>query len=115
MSGSLTIGGYAEGPTGQIDVGPVTMTGSNVIGQVDSFELALGDNTVGVPHGAVAVVVVFTAIYEGPEVKLRTNLNPLEAGLPMTGQGFAVIPLTTGTTSLILHSTATTAVGITFI
>lgn len=116
MSGQLTIGGKAEGPTGQIDIGPVTITGSNVIGAVDSLELASGDNTISVPKGAVAVVIVFTAIYEGPEVKIRTNLNPLDGGLPVTGQGFAVFPLITGTTSIILHAaSATTLVGLIFI
>lgn len=116
MAGQLTLGGKAEGPTGQIDVGPTTMTGANVIGAVDSLELAAGDNTISVPTGAVAAVVVFTAIYEGPEVKLRTNLNSTDAGLPIQGQGFAVLPLVAGTTSLILHSTASTGlVGLTFI
>lgn len=115
MSGQLTIGGEAEGPTGTINIGPKTITGTLPIGQVDSFELALGDNTVPVPAGAVAAVIVFTAAYNGPEVKIRTNLNPLEGGLPVTGQGFAVFPVTAATTSLILHTSAVTPAGLTFI
>lgn len=115
MSGQVTIGGKTEGLTGQVGIGPITVTGNAVIAQVSTLELKAGDTEVLVPKGAVLVVMEFAAIYEGPEVKLRTNLNLLEAGLPMTGQGFAVLPLTAATTSLVLHSAGSTTVGVTFI
>ncbi|HTG20903.1 MAG TPA: hypothetical protein VK681_12735 [Reyranella sp.] len=116
MPGQITIGGKAEGPTGQIDIGPSTMTGSSVVGAVETLELVSGDNAVPVPKGTTAAVVVFTADYEGGEVKLRTSLNPGDAGLPLTAQGYAVLPLAAGTTSLILHSSGSTSpVGVTFI
>src|SRR5580704_3688221 len=114
MAGQMTLGGKSEGPAGQIGIGPMTVTGTTALSESETLELASGDNTITVPKGAVSAALFFTTI-EGPEVKLRTNLNLAEAGLPILGQRFAVIPLTCATTSLILHAASTTTVGVTFI
>lgn len=83
MSGTLTITGMSAGlPAGEIVSGPVTMTGSSLVGSVTSASLASGDNSFLVPAGAVAV-----AIYPGEApaatIKVRTNLNSGDAGLPV--------------------------------
>jgi hypothetical protein len=109
MAGSLTIGGLAAGiPSGEKILGPITLAGSNTIGTVEDRELVTGDNTFEVPKGAAAVLVAFPFVSEAPEVKIRTNLDPLDSGLPVLGTGFAAWAIPPGVTSLILHSSGST-------
>lgn len=114
MPGTLTITGMAAGLTsgGQKTIGPVTMTGSSVVGQVSDATLQEGDNTFALPSGYTFTAV---AIFLGTggvtaTVKVRTNLDSADAGLqisPCSGPNFAVFPLPTGTASVILHSSGT--------
>jgi hypothetical protein len=104
MAGTLTIGGLAAGLlTGQKVIGPVTMTGSAVIGTVTDLTLASGDNTIAVPAGATAVMIELPAS-SVVELKLRTNLNSSDAGTPFGPSGFVVLPVYSGTTSLIVNA-----------
>lgn len=84
MAGTFTISGSSAGLlTGAKTIGPVTITGAAVIGEVLDVTLASGDNTIAVPAGAVAVWFApptgNTAV-----LKWRTNLNNGDAGLPMS-------------------------------
>jgi hypothetical protein len=107
MAGAITLGGEAAGLlSGAKQIGPSTMVGKAIIGTVTDLTIASGDNTVSVPTGAAAVAIIFSLIYEAPEVKVRTNLDALDGGLPMPAQGWMAFPLLAGVTSIILHSTS---------
>lgn len=104
MAGTLTISGMAAGLlTGQKTIGPITMTGNQVIGQITDLTLAAGDNTIQVPSGATAVLIELGATNTS-ELKLRTNLDNTDGGAPFGPTGFVVWPLYTGTTSLIINA-----------
>jgi hypothetical protein len=113
VPGALTITGMAAGlPSGQKTIGPVTMIGSSTVGQVNDATLEPGDNTFTLPVGYTFTAV---AIFLGTggvsaTVKIRTNLDAADAGLqiaPCGGPNFAAFPLPSGTTSVILHVSAT--------
>lgn len=112
MSGTLTITGMSAGlPAGEIISGPFTMTGTSLVGSIASANLAVGDNSFAVPMGAVAVAI-FPGQGPAATVKVRTNLNSGDAGLPVapySGQGWAAFPLPTGVTSVVLNASATVA------
>jgi hypothetical protein len=112
MSGTLTLTGMAAGlASGQKTIGPVTMTGGSVVGQLTDATLATGDNTFPVPPGAFAVAI-FLGNSVAATVKLRTNLDAGDAGVqiaPYGGVGFAAFPLPAGTTSVILNASAAVA------
>lgn len=66
MSGTFTIGGLAAGlSSGQKIIGPLTITGNEALGQVTDILLAMGSNTVPVPTGAYAVLIVPPTNYTG--------------------------------------------------
>ncbi len=103
MAGSLTVGGMSDGLlVGQVTVGPNTMSGKRQIGDLVEITLEANvDYVVKVPSEAVAFVVVFTFTGTAPgEVKLRTNLNNADTGLPILSQGWFALPLYTGVTEL---------------
>lgn len=106
MAGTLTISGLATGLiSGQNIIGPVSMTGVSTEGERLDVTLVSGDNTIAVPSGAVAALVVISSSNTS-ELKLRTNLNSGDGGTPLGATGFAVWPLYAGTTSLILYAVA---------
>lgn len=110
MSGTLTITGRSAGlPAGEIISGPVTMTGTSLVGALTSAPLAVGDNEFTVPVGAVAVAA-FLGEAPAATVTVRTNLNTGDAGFPISpypGVGFASFPLARGVTSLTLNASQT--------
>lgn len=112
MSGTLTLTGMAAGlPSGEQILGPVTMTGVSIVTGLEGANLAVGDNAFPIPAGSLVTAV---AIFLGTggvaaTVKLRTNLNSGDAGLPITpfsSIGFAAFPLSPGTTEVILNASA---------
>jgi hypothetical protein len=106
MSGSLTIGGMSAGLlTGQKIIGPLTMTSGAPVGEILDINLKTGDNTIPVPEGATAVLVALP-VTNAVAVKLRTNLNPGDTGLPLGLTGYAVFAIAPGVTSLILNAAA---------
>ena len=118
MAGSLNASGSVSGMlTGSKDIGPVTMTGKAIIGEIYTLEPEAGkDNTIKVPKESVAVLIAFTFESGSPEVKVRTNLNSADGGLPIPAQGWIAFPLYTGVTSIILHpDTATQTIELSFI
>jgi hypothetical protein len=99
-------------PSGQKTIGPVTMIGSSTIGQVNDATLEPGDNTFNLPPGYTftAVAVFLGTGGVSATVKIRTNLDSADGGLqvaPCGGPNFAAFPLPVGTTSVILHVSAT--------
>jgi hypothetical protein len=83
MAGTFTVGGSSAGlSTGAKTIGPLTIVGAAVVGEILDVALAAGDNTIAVPPGAVAVLI------EPPSnnavaLKVRTNLDSGDAGLPI--------------------------------
>jgi len=115
MSGTLTVTGLATGLlSGEKVIGPITMSGTATVGEVRDLVLAPGDNTIPVPAGATAAVVVLAAT-SGITFSLRTNLNSTDAGLPFGPTGWSAIALASGTTSLILNASAQAGVEVSFI
>ena len=93
--------------SGQKIIGPVTMTGNTLVGQITDATLQAGDNTFTVPHEAAAVLIVCPLVLSAPELKLRTNLNSTDGGLPVAGNGWVAFPFYTGTSSLIIRAAGT--------
>jgi len=114
MSGTLTVTGLATGLlSGEKVIGPITMSGSATIGEVRDLNFTAGDNTIPVPAGATAVVVVMQPT--SGTFSLRTNLNTSDAGLPFGPTGWLVISLASGTTSLIINASSSAAAEVSFI
>jgi hypothetical protein len=105
MAGSLTLTGMAAGlASGYKTIGPSTMTGSSIIGTITDITLVTGDNTFAVPTGASGVAV-FLPSTNVAVVKVRTNLNSGDAGMPVNPGGpWLAWPLASGTTSVILNA-----------
>jgi hypothetical protein len=105
VAGSFTIGGNASGLlSGSKTLAPNTMYGGAPVGTILDATLATGDNTFAVPSTAVAVAV-FIQTTNVAAIKIRTNLNSADAGLPVNPAGpWAAFPLYSGTTSVILNA-----------
>lgn len=108
---SMTVTGASAGlGTGQKVIGPITTTNTgNTIGTIIDFVLSSGDNTFSVPSGAVKILI---NLGQGvtATVKLRTNLNSGDAGLPIapyTNVGWDSFDLVSGVTSVILNANTT--------
>lgn len=83
MAGTFTLTGGDNGlPGGSRTFGPITIQGAAVIGEVLDLALASGDNTVAVPTGAVAVVIIPPS-GNTTTLKVRSSLNSGDAGLPI--------------------------------
>lgn len=110
MAGTLTVGGLAAGLlTGEKVIGPLTDTGSAVVGQIIDIPLASGDNTISVPTGATHVLIELPAT-NALQLKIRTNLNSGDAGMPIGPTGWVKLPLYTGTTSVIINAAGSSGV-----
>lgn len=84
MAGQFTVSGLAAGlGTGQKIIGPNTITGANLIGEIRDVALASGDNTITVPTGATAVWIVPSSTNTFA-LKVRTNLDNADTGLPIS-------------------------------
>lgn len=106
MAGTFTVSGMSAGePAGQRSFGPITIQGTVVIGDTFSGPLVMGDNTLSVPIGSVAVMVI-TPQNNTATVKLRTNTNNADGGLALNPGGLpTVYPFpTTAPTSIILNA-----------
>lgn len=109
MAGSLTIGGSSQGLlSGSKTIGPLTLEGNAIVGEILDVPLKAGDNTILVPEGATAVLVALPTA-NGVALKIRTNLNAGDAGLPISPVGYMVLTIAAGVTSLIVNAAAPTA------
>lgn len=108
MSGTLTINGMSAGlVSGEKVLGPITMTGTNQVGQITDASLGTGDNTFPVPPSGPYALAILFGQAPSVTVKLRTNLNIADVGLeitPAANTAFAVFPLPAGVTSVILNA-----------
>lgn len=83
MAGTFTISGMSAGePGGERAFGPITITGAQVIGETLSLILSSGNNSITVPTGAVAVMILPPA-NNTATLKLFTSLNGSDTGLPL--------------------------------
>lgn len=115
MAGTLTVTGLATGLlSGEKVIGPITMSGQATVGEIRDVNLTAGDNTIPIPAGATAAVVVVQPT-SGITFTLRTNLNSTDAGLPFGPTGWSVLSLASGITSLILNASAQASVEVSFI
>lgn len=113
MAGTLVVTGSAGGlASGAKTVGPVSIVGSAVVGEVLDVTLASGDNTFAIPPGAVAVLIVPPA-NNTVALKVRANLNSGDVGLPI-GLADPFGPWSfrsLGATSLIVNASAAMVAG----
>lgn len=99
MSGTLTIGGAVNGLlSGQKTIGPVTMTGTALVGQIDDVTLQSGANVFAVPTGAYAVMIAMSPTNTQP-LQVCTSVDTAP-GVTVGPKGFVVLPLASGVTSL---------------
>lgn len=110
--GTLTVSGASAGlMTGQKVIGPITTTGANTIGTIIDSALNTGDNTFTVPTGATKVLIDLGSA-PAVTVKVRTNLNSGDAGLPIapySSIGWTSFDLVAGVTSLVLNAASSIA------
>ena len=106
MAGTLTVGGMSAGlGVGEKIIGPITSTGTVAIGAISDLALSSGDNSVAVPTGAVAALIVFPAGISAT-VKVRTSVDSgtgVQLG-NLSNAPWTVIPLPTSATSVIINS-----------
>ncbi len=108
MPGRFTITGLsASEPQGERVFGPVTIQGTQVVGETLAVPLTTGDNSFGVPSGSVACWIQ-APINGSATLTLRTNLNQVpDTGLPINGTGMPVIypfPVQTPPSALIINA-----------
>jgi hypothetical protein len=106
--GTFTIVGLAASePAGQRTFGPLTIQGTQVVGETLEVPLVSGDNTFAVPVGAVAVMVI-PPTTGTVALKLRTNTNAADGGLVLPSVNMPMVyPFPpTAPTSLIVNSSA---------
>jgi hypothetical protein len=100
--------------SGEKVIGPETMTGTATVGTIDDLGLVSGDNIIAVPQGASVLLLVFSP-QNAATVKVRTNLNAADIGLPIGTQGFEVLTIAAGVTQFILNASASGVCEISFI
>lgn len=119
MPGTLTVSGMSAGlASGEKVIGPVTTTASNTVGTIIDTTLASGDNTFTVPSGSTCVAI-FLGYSPSVTVKVRTNLNVIDGGMPIApfgGTPWFKMDLVSGVTSIVLNASGSLAgVELTFI
>jgi hypothetical protein len=107
MSGTVTITGLsASEPAGQRILGPLSVQGYIVVGDTQATALAMGDNVIPVPAGAIGAVVIPPATGTAT-LTYRTNLNQADVGLSISpAQPFVHVFPSPGPTTIILNASA---------
>jgi hypothetical protein len=101
MAGTLTVGGSVNGLlSGQKTIGPVTMTGTALVGQITDLTLQAGANVFTVPTGAAAVMIALSPT-NSQTVKVCTSLDTAP-GVSVGPTGFVVFPIPSGASSVTL-------------
>jgi len=109
MAGSLIISGHsATEPAGERNFGPISIIGK-AVGETLAVPLKLGDNVFTIPEEMVAVEIIPPTGLSA-ELRVRTNRNEADAGLPISENNPTVFSLpATLPTSLIVHASAAVA------
>lgn len=110
---TMTVQGMAAGlPSGQSIFGPITTTATEagVVLRIGAT-LSSGDNTFSMPSGSTYTKVLIN-LGTGPTaaVKVRTNLNAGDTGLPIApypNVGWTAFDLVSGVTEIILNASGT--------
>lgn len=113
MAGTLVVTGTSAGENaGQRVFGPLSIVGGVAVGETLSVALVSGDNTLTVPVGAVACLIV-PPTNNSVVLKVRTSLNSGDTGLPInTGALPTVYPFpATPPTTLIVNAASSIASG----
>jgi hypothetical protein len=104
MPGQLQLSGGAAGLlAGSIITGPLSVSGkTEVPGEIIGITLEANvDFVVKVPPEATAYYIAFKFVATSPiEVKVRTNLNNADGGLPIPATGFFAALIVSGTTEI---------------
>ena len=109
MSSTLPITGQVVGmPTGEKIIGPLSATNGTTVGTVADVTLASGDNTIAIPSGAIAALIVIPSSVT-QTIKVRTNLDSggVTIGNPVYAP-FVALPLPSSATSLVINASAAT-------
>lgn len=86
MAGSITVSGESEGdPGGSRVFGPFTIQATQPSGDTDEIYLGSGDNTINVPAGRIAALIL-TPVTTAT-LKIRSSLNSSDGGMPMNTNG----------------------------
>ena len=115
MAGTITIGGSAQGLTsGAKTIGPLTIVGAVVLGEVHDQTLASGDNTVTVPATATAVVI---APPNSGTISLKLKGIAGDTGISISPKYPTVLPFDPAhlPATFILNAGGTVTVELTFI
>src|SRR5947209_8563208 len=113
MPGSLVVSGMSAGElAGQRIIGPISVVGKSVIGETVVVPMLPGDNSVAVPEGSVAVLIIGPRNGTVP-LTVRTSLNAGDAGMPINeaANPFMYTFPPVAPTSLIFHSSAVATSG----
>ena len=87
---TFTISGATSAdPAGGRTIGPITITNTSDVGETWQGPMATGDNTIQVPQGAIAALIVPPTT--GATLKLRTNLNASDAGLLLSATAWPLL------------------------
>ena len=120
MAGTFTVAGLASGlATGSKLMGPLTITGTAVVGETLDLNLSSGDTTVTIPPNAVAAWIVPPST-NTQALKVRTSANSGDAGLPISATDpfgpYSFRAVSPAPTTLIVNAAGTvTGVEIVFI
>ena len=108
MAGTVTVTGAASGLLGGEKIlGPITITGTAIVGEILDVTLSSGDNSFTIPTGAVGVVFIPPATNTAT-VKYRTSGNSADGGLPISGIQPFVHVFNGSPSSVILNASAST-------
>lgn len=111
MAGQWTVSYLSSGLAGGGQVsGSSTLIGASTVGETLLLNLAAGDTTVAVPPGAISVQVVPPST-NASTLKLRTNANSGDGGLPLSATDpfgpFSFRSVSPAVTSIILTAGGT--------
>jgi hypothetical protein len=89
---SITVSGLTPNdPAGAREIGPLTISTDQNVGETWAGVLSNGDNTIAVPPQAVAAIVIPPANASPTLLKIRTSFNTSDAGLPLYGYGLPFV------------------------
>lgn len=111
MAGSaLSIQGSIQSLAfGSITIGPLPVQNSGLVGEALNVTLGSGDNTIAIPTGCGFAVIVPPSA-NAVALKLRTNLNSGDGGLPISAANFTFYDwLGLSPTSLIINAASATS------
>ena len=103
-TGTLTLIGTEAGlPEGAVNLGPLSLTTAAPVGEVLEPTLALGDNTIPIPPGATAVLVILPT---GNLVAVKLKGAAGDAGIALNKAAWFVFAPDPAQASFVLNAAA---------